>query len=507
MATSRTGSFSPDGLNTRRRKDAVPRVHTGQVPGPGSRVPGTETDRTLTRRTGAHWRRRGSENKDPSGGLLDVERPAFSPNTSWTTMDQDHHTAGTLAPRPRPAAPPNNAHITHNPTRQASLYFFFFFQQKKKKKKKKKDSAPQGPAVRLRSVRSVRTGRRGGSALLPSVLTFAVIVASGGLLLMIEKGMLSSMDTPPPRGPAGGRAAGPQDEDPADKDGDADSQILQEIRNRTIRTMCGQKGMPRDVWSLSPLQRKTLLQHILVNDQHRFLYCYVPKVACSNWKRLLKVLSGALGDVDAKIKMDHHSDLVFLSSLKPEEIRYRLKHYFKFLFVREPMERLLSAYKNKFGEIEAYQRRYGVEIVKRYRKGHKGGGGGGANKGPPSKGDDVTFAEFVRYLLDEDVDRMNEHWMPVYNLCQPCAVPYDFVGSYEHLQRDAERVLRRVGAPDHVRFPVRQAWYKPVTAATLHYYLCGLPQKLLKDLLPKYILDFSLFTYPLPNTTTQHCRH
>lgn len=41
---------------------------------------------------------------------------------------------------------------------------------------------------------------RRSSAVLPSVLTFLVIVASGGLLLMIEKGMLNSMDPPPPRG-------------------------------------------------------------------------------------------------------------------------------------------------------------------------------------------------------------------------------------------------------------------------------------------------------------------
>ncbi|XP_059924019.1 carbohydrate sulfotransferase 14 [Gadus macrocephalus] len=369
---------------------------------------------------------------------------------------------------------------------------------------RKQDYAMKGAnGPRSRSVMNFKTVKsssvRHSSAVLPSVLTFAVIVASGGLLLMIEKGMLNSLDTPPPRG-TGQRSEYTAHVRQQGRVVDTDFQILQEIRNRTIRTMCGQKSMPHDVWSLSPLQRKTLLQHVLVNDQHRFLYCYVPKVACSNWKRLLKVLSGALGNVDVKIKMDHHSDLLFLSSLKPEEIRYRLKHYFKFLFVREPMERLLSAYKNKFGEIEMYQKRYGVEIVKRYRKGQ------GA-KGPAVKGDDVTFAEFVRYLLDEDVERMNEHWMPAYNLCQPCAVSYDFIGSYENLQRDAEYVLRRVGAPDHIRFPVRQPWYKPVTAETLQYYLCSLPQKLLKDLLPKYILDFSLFTYPLPNTTNPNCRH
>lgn len=338
---------------------------------------------------------------------------------------------------------------------------------------------------------------RRSSAVLPSVLTFLVIVASGGLLLMIEKGMLNSMETPSPRG--NGKRLDRQTGKHGANGGDVEAQILQEIRNRTIKTMCGQKKVPHSVSSLSPLQRKTLLQHILVNDEYRFLYCYVPKVACSNWKRVLKVLSGALENVDVNIKMDHRSDLVFLSSLKPEEIRYRLTHYFKFMFVREPMERLLSAYRNKFGEIESYQRKYGVEIIKRYRKGYA--------KGASVTGDDVTFAEFVRYLLDEDVERMNEHWMPVYNLCQPCTVSYDFIGSYEHLEQDAEYVLQRIRAPPFVRFPERQTWYKPVTTETLHYYLCSLPQKLLRELLPKYILDFSLFAYPLPNTTTAHCRH
>ncbi|KAM9386379.1 carbohydrate sulfotransferase 14 [Pholidichthys leucotaenia] len=338
---------------------------------------------------------------------------------------------------------------------------------------------------------------RRSSAVLPSVLTFLVIVASGGLLLMIEKGMLNSMETPSPRGNGRGLELNPQ----AGRRGpDAvDVEILREIRNRTIKTMCSQKNMPHSIWSLSPLQRKTLLQHILVNDEYRFLYCYVPKVACSNWKRVLKVLSGTLESVDVSIKMDHRSNLLFLSSLKPEEIRYRLKHYFKFMFVREPMERLLSAYRNKFGEIESYQKKYGVEIIKRYRKGR--------SKGASVTGDDVTFAEFVHYLLDEDVERMNEHWMPMYNLCQPCAVSYDFIGSYEHLESDAEFVLHHVRAPPYVHFPERQTWYKPVTMETLHYYLCSLPQKLLRELLPKYILDFSLFTYPLPNTTTEHCRH
>ncbi|XP_018426420.1 PREDICTED: carbohydrate sulfotransferase 14 [Nanorana parkeri] len=333
---------------------------------------------------------------------------------------------------------------------------------------------------------------RGGSTLLPSMLMFGVILASCGLLLMIEKGILADVKTPPPRGDPGWRS---RIRSVAHGGEDLDYEILQDIRNRTMSSVCGQKSMPRSPWDLPPSQRRTLLKHIIVNDRYKFLYCYVPKVACSNWKRVIKVLDGHLENVDVKLKMDHLSDLTFLSDLSVEEIRYRLQYYYKFLFVREPMERLLSAYRNKFGEIKEYQQKYGMEIVKRYRE----------NPGV-SQGEDVTFSEFFRYLLDEDVEKMNEHWMPIYNLCQPCAVTYDFIGSYERLREDANTVLENVNAPLYVQFPERQSWYKPVTKGTLHYFLCNTPRGLIKELLPKYILDFSLFAYSLPNVTSEYCR-
>ncbi|XP_029807295.1 carbohydrate sulfotransferase 14 [Suricata suricatta] len=278
------------------------------------------------------------------------------------------------------------------------------------------------------------------------MLMFAVIVASSGLLLMIERGILAEMKPlplhPPSHEGAAWRRALPRPGGLSLETGDSDLQV-----------------------------------------------------ACSNWKRVLKVLSGVLDSVDVRLKMDHRNDLVFLADLRPEEIRYRLQHYFKFLFVRDPLERLLSAYRNKFGEIREYQQRYGAEIVRRYR----------AGAGPSPAGDDVTFPEFLRYLVDEDPERMNEHWMPVYHLCQPCAVQYDFVGSYERLEADANQVLEWVRAPPHVRFPARQAWYRPASPESLHYHLCSAPRALLQDVLPKYILDFSLFAYPLPNVTREAC--
>ena len=106
-------------------------------------------------------------------------------------------------------------------------------------------------------------------------------------------------------------------------------------------------------------------------------------------------------------------------------IQIQLKNYYKVTFTRHPVDRLVSAYRNKFGEIETFQKRYGVNIVEKFRP-----------KSEPRTGlgNDVTFSEFIEYLTDmKDLPRTkwDEHWSPMINLCQPCKVHYDGIGEYQ----------------------------------------------------------------------------
>ncbi|XP_070559667.1 carbohydrate sulfotransferase 11-like isoform X2 [Ptychodera flava] len=254
--------------------------------------------------------------------------------------------------------------------------------------------------------------------------------------------------------------------------------------------------------TLETISSRTL-DHLIVDDKYRLIYCFIPKVACTNWKKLLVFLNDdekRYKKVDDVLPHDaHHSATMRkLSDYSFKEIESRLRSYLKFIFVRDPMERLVSAYVNKFtksyNSSREFQRYYGSQIVQLVRE--------NASAKSLQEGHDVTFEEFVRYIVDHRTQErgpqaLNEHWRQYYYLCHPCVVNYDFIGHYDSLMDDADQLLKMANLDKLVSFP------KPLPGQGQTKYLVDDFYKNLSShdayaLWRLYNVDYVMFGYTFP---------
>ncbi|KAK3610208.1 hypothetical protein CHS0354_038848 [Potamilus streckersoni] len=249
---------------------------------------------------------------------------------------------------------------------------------------------------------------------------------------------------------------------------------------------------------LPPLDTRAY-KHIVVDDNYKVLYCYIPKVACTNLKRIFLILKGIV-KTSNPLEIPYHdvhfsfkNSLNVLSNYTPSEAKTRLETYNKIIFVREPMERLLSAYINKFTENETeFYENYGRKIIKHYRV--------SPNVKSIEKGHDVKFEEFLRYITDKSVWGNNhEHWIQYERLCHPCHVQYDVIGKMESIDEDTDYLLQYLGASSKVKFPKRSdSTTKRKTKNELSKYYQGIPKDLLERVLQEFRRDYVLFDYKIP---------
>ena len=170
-----------------------------------------------------------------------------------------------------------------------------------------------------------------------------------------------------------------------------------------------------------------------------------------------------------------------------ERNRRRIGTYFKFMFVRHPLDRLLSAFREKFRLASDYMHTYGRQIVRRYRA--------NATAESLERGHDVTLEEFVRFMVDTGLRfRRDVHWTSQYELCQPCDIRYDFIGHYETLWSDGDYVLERLGiSSDVLQFP---RWTKnQTTSRRRNSAFDGVRPEYMKRLRKLCSRDYDFFGY------------
>ncbi|CAH1784911.1 unnamed protein product [Owenia fusiformis] len=181
-------------------------------------------------------------------------------------------------------------------------------------------------------------------------------------------------------------------------------------------------------------------EYILVSNKLKMVYCMIPKVASSSWLTALLTLHMgiAIEELDVWPIWKENVHPPHLTDYSTEIQKKILGEYFKFMFIRDPLDRLISAWDDKFNHTKPYySHRYGTEIIQRYR----------ANPSIEAvqTGDNVTFNELVSYITDIDViQRADEHWRPMTDLCHPCLIDYDMYGNFYNVEEESKFVFKNL---------------------------------------------------------------
>ena len=259
---------------------------------------------------------------------------------------------------------------------------------------------------------------------------------------------------------------------------------------------CNDFQLERDIRSID----RNRLAAINVDDGRQIIFCTIAKAASSNWKSVF------LHTAPKFTEMHQHSDpddmnvhnagfmntygMRRMHRYSYDEIAYRIKHYYKVILVRDPIKRVISAYRNKVGGRGSIAMRILPDIVANYRQ---------HSSDNVTK---ITFPEFVQYVIDrpklKGENALNNHWKAYQDTCFPCTIKYDYVGKLETANTDVNCMLPRISNVSH-SFPKPTSYVKGKNVTTWNMIRNLLFKELslsqLKGLLDVYGIDCTMFGY------------
>jgi hypothetical protein len=191
-----------------------------------------------------------------------------------------------------------------------------------------------------------------------------------------------------------------------------------------------------DPTSLTQSELDVMAHHVLVSSRFRLVLFTIPKVGCTELIKLIRRMEGASDWADVP---HYKPDRPLLSEMSPEQATRILQDesWTKAAVLRDPAERLVSAYLDKF----IHSPRSYVNDV--FRPGGHG----------------MPFEEFLGYVLDPNIDpatptglhhRTDPHWRPQHMVGGLASFEpqLDSVGHFDTIGAWTRRLLEDVGAWD-----------------------------------------------------------
>ena len=191
-----------------------------------------------------------------------------------------------------------------------------------------------------------------------------------------------------------------------------------------------------------------------------------------------------------------------------EERMESLNSYFKYIMVRNPLERLASGFRSKI-------ERYNLTGDKRdsphynwarrliFKKIHPDlFRQWSVNEKKPVA---ISFSDFISYWLNPDSSDFSsdDHFLPMMQICQPCRTKFDFYGNFNHFDRDAQVLVDRIGASSS---DLRQGYYSEdsSTDQRMNIYYSTLTETQRIAVVKKLSLDLEFYYTLFPEERDSH---
>lgn len=234
-----------------------------------------------------------------------------------------------------------------------------------------------------------------------------------------------------------------------------------------------------------------------VVEKYHVSNCVVYKAGSSAWNGLLAHVLGR-NDLIRTGEVYKMADVLRPSKSSLAEVAAS-PDYIRFVVAREPLSRLLSAYRDRILDIShpSWQAHHYAPLILQHARGIEYSNAdlfypNGSVRTMP------TFLEFARYVADSASLSLDPHWKPVSLQCGLCLVNYTVVVHMESFLTDIRYILRESGMErdvDASLLVVNAHKGKGKTEDLLISNYATLPPEVLKKLLRLYSKDFRFFGY------------
>lgn len=225
--------------------------------------------------------------------------------------------------------------------------------------------------------------------------------------------------------------------------------------------------------------------HIDALPNHKLIYVSVPKSASTSIKMILSRLLGRCPSQD-QVHRRRVSGLPSPFEIGPAKFHRLINDpaTLRFTFVRNPYDRLVSAWADKF---RARPLMPGNAFIDQYLalRAH-------IDPTLPGEGaDEIPFPDFVTYATETAETRLDAHWQVQDDIVAMPGLVYDVVGHVETFNQDIVPVLDHVDADDALRRDARIPLRKTSHLSWQDYYTPELARRVRRA----YERDFDRFGY------------